>query len=585
MKKLWNRCNRGQALVMVTVALFAMCGIMGLAVDLGWAYFVKKNAQSAADGAAWAAALQALTNVGPVSTVGCAAGVACSSPVDCPASDNLANGCAYAAKNGFSHAVNANQKVTMQSGLGAPPTAPNIPAEYWVTARAVETVPQLFSAVLGNTYAVPASRATAVIIESVVRGALILLNRENDAAGMAGGGRDMTGVNIAANGNNTITAPGGILMASANATYAADDSNNTHVQADFTFVRGNGGVRNTSDWVAAPVNGQPDGQDFYDPMRGYPQPPLTTNGSPITTAAHPITANLQGDGVIAGGTSAANPVVLPPGHYYAVDQNGMATGGRINISGYVKFSNGGNGFGDFVFYGGVSTLGGAANITLDPGRYIFAGTKPAGGQTDTGGYLFDIDNGTVLQDNTAVGGTQSDAGELFIFTDPHYPGLTPPAALTPVLDSLDFGQSGFHTGATAQNQINLHGLNTASSSLPAELAKYQPFISWQDRANSRVRYDPSTNDVDQSCGGLNTPCTNTLEHPNSPNFYFLAGPDVHYSGAFYQPRGAWTTFQGGSNTAMNVQLITGAINLGGGNVLNLQSVSNPIRRRTVALVE
>jgi hypothetical protein len=255
------------------------------------------------------------------------------------------------------------------------------------------------------------------------------------------------------------------------------------------------------------------------------------------------------------------------------------------INGYVRFSNQGNGFGDFVFYGGLSTAGGAANITFDAGRYIFAGAKAAGGQADTGGYLFDIDNGTVLQDNTPVGGTQSDAGELFIFTDPHYPGLTPPAALSSQLANLDYGPGGFHTGATSQNQINLHGLNTASNALPAELAKYQPFISWQDRGNSRVHYSDATNDVDVSCGSLNSPCTNTLEHPNSPNFYFLAGPNVHYSGAFYQPRGAWTTFQGGSNTAMNVQLITGAINLGGGNNLNLQSVSNPIRRRTVALVE
>ena len=40
---------------MVTLALFAMAGMLGLAVDLGWAFFVQKQAQAAADGAALAA--------------------------------------------------------------------------------------------------------------------------------------------------------------------------------------------------------------------------------------------------------------------------------------------------------------------------------------------------------------------------------------------------------------------------------------------------------------------------------------------------------------------------------------------------
>jgi len=30
------RANRGQALIMITTSLIALCGIMGLAVDLGW---------------------------------------------------------------------------------------------------------------------------------------------------------------------------------------------------------------------------------------------------------------------------------------------------------------------------------------------------------------------------------------------------------------------------------------------------------------------------------------------------------------------------------------------------------------------
>ncbi len=55
-----HKNSGGQALVMVTLALMAMAGLMGLAVDLGWSYFVQKEAQAAADGAALAAVQEAI---------------------------------------------------------------------------------------------------------------------------------------------------------------------------------------------------------------------------------------------------------------------------------------------------------------------------------------------------------------------------------------------------------------------------------------------------------------------------------------------------------------------------------------------
>ena len=54
---------------MVTLALFSMMGMMGLAVDLGWSYFSQKQAQAAADSAALAAAQEAVTRLGVSSDV------------------------------------------------------------------------------------------------------------------------------------------------------------------------------------------------------------------------------------------------------------------------------------------------------------------------------------------------------------------------------------------------------------------------------------------------------------------------------------------------------------------------------------
>ena len=64
-----NRPIRGQALGYDHhQARIAQCGIMGLAVDLGWGYFVKKSAQRAADSAALAGVEKALADVGAART-------------------------------------------------------------------------------------------------------------------------------------------------------------------------------------------------------------------------------------------------------------------------------------------------------------------------------------------------------------------------------------------------------------------------------------------------------------------------------------------------------------------------------------
>src|SRR5579864_2231724 len=90
----------GQALLLVTFALIMMCGVMGLAVDLGWSYFVKKEAQAAADGAALAAVSKAQSLVGnPPFT--CGTGVQCTAMVPCPSNGstltgNLQSACVYA---------------------------------------------------------------------------------------------------------------------------------------------------------------------------------------------------------------------------------------------------------------------------------------------------------------------------------------------------------------------------------------------------------------------------------------------------------------------------------------------------------
>src|SRR5712691_8565369 len=145
--------EEGQALPMVTLSLLAMCGMMGLAVDLGWSLLVKRSAQTAADAAAQAAVQQVLDNVGQSGAILCSnTQIACQAVAPCNASANLTTGCLYSQQHEFSPGGhNGRQNVTIAADVTSPaPTAPGVQVEYWVTVRATESIPQLFSAVMGN---------------------------------------------------------------------------------------------------------------------------------------------------------------------------------------------------------------------------------------------------------------------------------------------------------------------------------------------------------------------------------------------------------------------------------------------------
>src|SRR5437016_9350443 len=84
--------SSGQAIVMVTLALFAMAGLMGLAVDLGWSFYLQKQAQASADAAALSAVQEAKNRLAgtTISTFNCpdttntnVAKVDCRSLTDC----------------------------------------------------------------------------------------------------------------------------------------------------------------------------------------------------------------------------------------------------------------------------------------------------------------------------------------------------------------------------------------------------------------------------------------------------------------------------------------------------------------------
>src|SRR5574340_539822 len=356
-----RRCGsqRGQVLMMVTVSLFAMIGLMSLAVDLGWAHFVKRSAQKAADAAAMAGVYRVFRDSGEEFEVKCTATAICQATAPCATTlpsvptTNIEAACLYAKTNGFqTSGDNGRQNVRVAGGTGVPPTAPGIQALYWNTVTVQQEVPQFWSAVMGQGAMHVTARSTAAIVDADMTASVVLLNRESDCIPMESSANPTCGVDLLVSANDSagaeaLRADGGIYMASnkdgtgADGRFAGENSGGGTIRAPFTRIRGKGwySISNNAQWIETPVNR--DSRGALDPMRGKGQPP-----PPTGLSDHQIFG-----GAIAGSNDPNNPLILTPGNYYATGKdnsgNPFATGEPLKISGYVRFSDNGTGFGDY----------------------------------------------------------------------------------------------------------------------------------------------------------------------------------------------------------------------------------------------
>jgi Flp pilus assembly protein TadG len=598
-------------MVMTTLAVIALFGVLALAVDVGWAYYLKKSAQSAADAASMAAAIQVLSNVGNATpscggNVTCQNATACPSTIATPTTDEISIACLYAQQNGFTAGGNnGTQNVTVASGTTTPPpTAPGVNGiYYWVTVRVTQSSPVWFGRVVADatsgrgitTDAVaslsfkglpialaltggvgPSARSSAGVSDGILGGTLFLLNRQNDTSGATNIGEDLSN-----GGNPQIVAPGGIYMAStlngANGTYAGHLQGTPSVTAPFTYIRGTGTVSlgGNSSWTAAPTNGWADGSMFYDPMAGKGQPP------PLPSAG---LTNYVG---VANGCLDCMVQPLLPGQYYAVDSKGRPTGGVLTASSDVTFSDNGSGFGNYVFYGGLQFPKTHTTATFYPGRYVLAGTQ-------SGNDILSYHTQVTLQDQGTAGVQNTDAGEIFIFTDPTYPGLSnsyPPALSNApsILNSFVLSDVNLQAGNNPTIGINFHGLNVTSANVPSDLKPFAPAVFWQDQRNSRVKYTPDGNIDTTSCGSghtIDNPCTNaSMANSSTPGMTLQAHPNTSFYGMVYQPRGAWTTLQGNGNIDSPTIFVTGAMSFQGGADLLMINSRDSLKKRIVVLIE
>jgi Flp pilus assembly protein TadG len=581
----------GSVLVMMTLAAIPMFAVVGLAVDLGWSFYVKRTAQAAADAAAMAAA-KAAKDLGSGYTCG-ALECTGATPLPCPGSfsGNLIAACQYAQRNGFDPSANSRQSVRImasdatnsptQTGvcfpgtaaISYPPTAPCVRTYYWVTVIVTEQVPQLFSAIFGASNSLVAARATGAVVEAELPGSLYLLNRAGDANpnSLECG----PGIDLCLGGTPTLTVPGGIILAS-NSSSSGEIKGGGIVTTPRTWIMQGGAlsVSNNGSWSGIVDNSQGDGSQFQDPMtpkvHDWGQPPVNVPNVYIPVPGGVLTST---NANCLGG-------ICPPGIYYASDASGNAltTPTQISTSGTVTFGATGT-FGNFVFFGGLNIN--SSTVSFNPGVYVMAG--------GVGGNAFNADNNVTVFGGT---GENSDAGRMFLLTDSSYGTTLDNVRTARGIPQFSFGGWQSKSGSNSPD-VYLYGLNPNDPTVISNnLNHWGPLLIWQDMRNSTVKYDlnpasPRYGNVDTSCAGAtqNSPCTTGISAGVSQAFQFNANPNMHLGGIVYQPRGAYTEIWSGSGYSGPLRIVTGALSDHSGASLTLIGPMTPFTTPVAALIE
>jgi Flp pilus assembly protein TadG len=292
----------GQVLIMFTLALVPMFGIMGLVTDIGYMHFIKMSAQTAAQAAASAAIID-IKSTAAGYFVTSADPTTCAQNITTPTS-SLDKGCMYAENHGFN---STNQWVTYQSGSSStPPTASGMgTASYWVTFRVYQKVPQLFSAVLGNTSGTVVARSTAALTGA--SDCIYALNKTASGA-------------VTTSGSTNVTSSCGIYVNSSSAS-ALTTNGGANLQATEYDVAGN--VNTQSPLTPTPNTGVP---QISDPLGSLPVPatgPYTCTATNYS-AGNGATVTLS-PGVYCGGINVRNNTFILQTGTYIIVGGGLTT--------------------------------------------------------------------------------------------------------------------------------------------------------------------------------------------------------------------------------------------------------------------
>jgi len=310
---------------MISLSLVPTLGMLGLVMDIGWAYYRKMAAKTAADSAV-IASVMAVQGASDWSTCN-ANGLTCQVATACPAApalpgNNMINGCLYAKQNGFVNSGRQTVTMTAHGPDGIAPPGLSVTPAYWVSATVTESEPQLFSAVLGKTSAQVAARSTSAVFLAASGACIYAL--------------DPTGTGLDASGTPDVEAMCGIYVNSNNSSAMSVGGSSAIVDSSIIKIVGNYSTHGHPTINPTPMVGQP---VTADPFAGVPLP--TVPGRCDSNSGIPNSPTMPADGfyvVCSGGFSmSGNPTVTLPAGTYVLNSgsidlhNGTLTGTGITF--------------------------------------------------------------------------------------------------------------------------------------------------------------------------------------------------------------------------------------------------------------
>jgi len=404
--------QEGQAVIMITLSITFLIGLLGLVVDVGYAYYVKQAAQGATDSAVTAAITVANASRGV-----CGTGVLCqASSYSCPSNPtnatNFGVGCLYAKTNGFVNGT--GQTVTLSSGTGVPPTAPGITTKYWVTVTATQKLALGFLSVMGVQGGWVWAQSTAAVAIAPNPGCVYVLDPAQ-------------GPSLKVSGGASLQSNCGVFVNSS-ASNALTLTNNASLTASAVNVVG-GASYNGASVSPTPATGTP---AVADPLANLAPPAFSNcDHSSFAVSGGSVTLN---PGVYCGGisiTGQAN-VTFNPGTYILNGGGLSATSNNTVINGTgVSFYNTSAGYsfapismtggtslnltapttGDYqgiLFFqdrnitsGGTSSITGGSNSNLRGTIYM-----PTGDLSFSGGSTANLTLAFVVRNLTVTGTSQ-----------------------------------------------------------------------------------------------------------------------------------------------------------------------------------
>jgi hypothetical protein len=350
----------------MTMTLTLSFGLVGLVVDLGWAYWRQEACLEAAQSAAMSGIMYAMKSNTTWPPTSCTTGTAVvcqATATACPAgtalnvaaTSSVDEACKYALQNGFK--ASGKQNVTIAANTGNAPTASGVSTAYYMTARVSEQVPLTFLAVIaGRTSSTVAAVSTSAVISSPAGDCVYVLDPSGAASLNASNGvsvQSECGFWINSSSATALTVVGG-------STVAALDSSTIDLVGGFTNANGGNITPGTTHSAVA-----------LDPFisRDVPLQRSATSGHPYVCSygtaggcAHTTTAAYACDYGVVGGAGTAfgsggNPLTMLPGVYCG--------GFTIGNAGAVTFNPG-----VYILDGGGMNIGGSGGVASVTGSGV-----------------------------------------------------------------------------------------------------------------------------------------------------------------------------------------------------------------------